>query len=99
MNDSRAAAQIILISNNVTQGIKYMFFELKDRELCNAFPDELSIHGINADQISIMRKNRDNVKEYLKRRESQFHPDMKVPTLIGTNFEEFYLSFTAAIIR
>ena len=61
-NNARAAAQRILISNNVTQGLKSMFFELKNRELCNDFPDELSLHGINADQISIMRKNRADTK-------------------------------------
>ena len=30
-NNSREDAQRILISNNVTQGLKYMFFELKER--------------------------------------------------------------------
>ena len=30
-NNSGAAAQRILISNNVTQGLKSMFFEIKDR--------------------------------------------------------------------
>ena len=29
-NNSRAVSQRILISNNVTQGLKSMFFELKD---------------------------------------------------------------------
>ena len=38
-NNARAAAQIILISNRVTQGLKSMFLELKDRELCNALTD------------------------------------------------------------
>ena len=37
-NNARAAAKRILIGNSVTQGLKPMFFELKDRELCNAFP-------------------------------------------------------------
>ena len=39
VNNARAAAQRILISNNVTQGLKSMFLELKDRELCNALTD------------------------------------------------------------
>ena len=46
-----------------------------------------------------MRKNRDDTKEYLKIRENQSHPDMKVLTLTGTNFEEFDLAFTAAVRR
>ena len=32
-------------------------------------------------------------------RESQSHPDMKVPMLTGTNAEEFDLAFTAAVRR
>ena len=42
-----------------------------------------------------MRNNRDETKEYLKRRDNQSHPDMKLPTLTGANFEEFDLAFTA----
>ena len=38
-NSARAAAQIILSSNNVTQGLKPMFFEIKNREFCNDLPD------------------------------------------------------------
>ena len=76
-----------------------MLFQLKDRELCNYVPNELDLRGINADQLSIMRKNRADAKEYLNMRESQSHPDMKVPMLTGTNVEEFDLSFTAAVRR
>ena len=66
-NNTRAAAQRILISNSVTQGLKSISFELKYRELCNSLPDELSLCGINIDHISIMRNNRADAKEYLKR--------------------------------
>ena len=62
-------------------------------------PDEVSICGINTYHISIMSKNRSDEKEYLKRRENQYHPDTKVPTLTCTNFEEFNLAFTAAVRR
>ena len=44
-----------------------------------------------------MGNNRYDAKEYLKRIESQYHPDMKLPTLTGTNFEEFDLYCTAAV--
>ena len=59
VNNARADAQRILISNSITQGLKSKFFDLKDRELCN---DELALHGINADQLSIMRNNRTDSK-------------------------------------
>ena len=62
--------------------------------MCNDFSNEFDLCGINSDQISIMRKNRADAKEYMKRIESQSHPDMKVPTLTGTNIEEFDLAFT-----
>ena len=62
-------------------------------------PDYLALRGINAYQLSIMRNNRADAKEYLKRRESQSHLDMKVLTLTGTNFEEFDLDFTATVRR
>ena len=58
VNNARANVQRSFISNNATQVLKSMCFELKDRELCNDFPDELALFGINVDQISIMRKNR-----------------------------------------
>ena len=46
-----------------------------------------------------MRKNRDDAKEYQKSRYKQSHPNIKVPTLTGTNIEEFYLAFTATVRR
>ena len=67
--------------------------------MCSALPDKVPPLGINADQLSIMRKNRDDTKEYLTMRENQSHPDMKVPTITGTNFEEFDLAFTAIVRR
>ena len=85
-NDSRAAAQRILVSNNVNQGLKSMYFEIKDRELFNALPYEVALRGIKSDQLGMMRKNRDDTKEYINRIESQYHPDMKVNTLTGTHF-------------
>ena len=68
VDNAGAAVQRILISNNVTQGLKSMSIELKDRELCNYLPNELALRGINTDQLSIMRKNRANAKEYLNMR-------------------------------
>ena len=69
-NNARVSAQRILIINNV-------FFELKDIELYNALPGELYLRGINADQLSIMRNNRADSKEYLKRRYNQYNTDRK----------------------
>ena len=63
----------------------------------NAFPEKVSICGINTGQIKIMRKDRSDAKEYLNMRENQSHSYMKLPTLTGTNFEEFDLAFTSEV--
>ena len=70
-----------------------MYFQLKEREFCNALPDEVSLHGINADNLNIMRKNRSDAKGYLNRRENQSQHDMKVSMLKCINFEEIRSSF------
>ena len=62
-------------------------------------PYGLAICGINAEHLSIMRKNRDDSKEHLKKIEKHSHPDIKSPTLRGATFEEFDLAFTAAVRR
>ena len=61
-NDYRAVAHRILISNIHYPRTQIHVFELYDRELCNAFPDEVALHGINAYKCSIMRKNRADTK-------------------------------------
>ena len=61
-NDYRAVAHRILISNIHYPRTQIHGFELYDRELCNAFPDEVALHGINAYTCSIMRKNRADAK-------------------------------------
>ena len=65
----------------------------------NNFPDEVALLGINADKISITKKNMADTEEYIKRIENQSHPDMKVPTLTGTNVQGFDPTFTAAVRR
>ena len=63
--------------------------------MCNALTDDLALRGINTYHIIITSKSRADAREYLKRIYNHYHPDMKVPTLRGTNVEEFDLSFTA----
>ena len=62
LNNARANVQRIWIRNNVTQGLKSIFFGLNDRKLCNDFPDEVSLRGINVDKLGTMRNNRDDIK-------------------------------------
>ena len=46
-NSARTATQRIMISSTVTQGLKSIVFELKDRELCDALPDYTMLQNIN----------------------------------------------------
>ena len=42
-NNNRPVAQRILIRNKITQGLKSMFFELKDRQRCNVLTESYLI--------------------------------------------------------
>eukprot|EP00957_Ditylum_brightwellii_P168478 12824413-Ditylum_brightwellii.AAC.2 len=92
--NARAAAQRMQIETNILQGLKSVLFELRDRELCDALPDAAMLQDIDAAQLRVMRKNRANAKSHATRRDAQSHPDMEVPKLTSTNWEEFDLAFT-----
>ena len=98
-NSGRAAAAKVLIPSSVVVALKAILFELKDRELCASLPDEHVLEGITLDQLRIMRSNRNKAMEMIEIRKNQSYPDMVVPTLTSTNFEEFDLAFTGAARR
>ena len=76
-----------------------MLFELKDRKLCSALPDQQILLGINIDQITLMRSNRNKAIDMSDMRKNQTFPDMVVPKLSPTTFEDFDLAFTGAVKR
>ena len=98
-NSARSAAQRVQIGTLVSQGLKSVLFELKDREICDSLPDANILERINADQLKVTRKNRADAKGHEKMRKAQSHPEMEVPKLTPTNWDEFDLAFTAAVRR
>ena len=98
-NSGRPAAAKVLIPSNVVVALKAILFELKDRELCAALPDQQMLQGINVDQLRSMRSNRNRAKEMTEIRKNQSYPDMVVPQLTSTNFEDFDLAFNGAARR
>ena len=61
-NSSRAVVARILINPNVTIALKPILFELKDRDICNAFLDVAVLGALNMAQINIMRRQRSDAK-------------------------------------
>ena len=98
-NSGRPAAAKVLIPSNVVVALKAILFELKDRELCAALPDQQMLQGITVDQLRSMRSNRNRAKEMTEIRKNQSYPDMVVPQLTSTNFEDFDLAFNGAARR
>ena len=98
-NAGRPAAAKVLIPSNVVVALKAILFELKDRDLCAALPDQQVLQGITLEQLKAMRSNRNKALEMIEIRKNQSYPDMVVPQLTSTNFEEFDLAFTAAARR
>ena len=98
-NSGRAAAAKVLIPAKVSIALKAVLFELKDRELCAALPDLPTLQAIDNAQLTIMRGNRNKSIEMSDMRNNQSPPDMVVPKLSATNFEDFNLAFSGAARR
>ena len=84
-NSGRTAAAKALIPTNVVVTLKAILFELRDRQMCSALPDEQVLQGINIQQLSVMRNKRNKTMEMVEIRKNQSYPEMVVPTLNSTN--------------
>ena len=98
-NSGRANNSRILIPSNVATSFKALLFELKDRAICSALPNQANLMAINQAQITLMRQNRAEAKEYQAHRDQTTHHKMNVPELKSDNFETFELAFAAAVRR
>ena len=98
-NSARAANQKILIPASAVTSLKSVLFELNDRDLCDALPNAATLQGINAAQLVTMKNNRRSAIQMVAMRRYQKLPDMQVPKLLSTNFEEFNTSFSSAVRR
>ena len=98
-NSARPGNAKILISASVVIGLKSVLYELKDRELCDALPDQAILASIDGNQLSIMRHQRSAGLEAEKRRKETNLPSMDVPKLTHDNFDEFNTAFSAVVAR
>ena len=81
-NSARPTNGKILIPLNVPQSFKSVLFELKDRQMCESLPNVLVLQSINVSQLSILRKERNELLEMISRRKDQSFLDMTFPKLI-----------------
>lgn len=98
-NSARSANAKIIIKSSVITGLKSLLYELKDRELCGALPDNVTLAAINADQLALLRNQRNIGLEAEQMRRDASLPDVEVPKLTNSNFDEFNTAFTAVVSR
>ena len=96
-NSAWASNVKLLIDSNVVLGLKSIFFELKDRDTCDALPNATVRRGLDTNQVSSMRKlRRRALINQLLRKEVSL-PDMKVPKLTAQTFDDWNTLVTSVI--
>ena len=98
-NSARASNAKILISSSVVLGLKSILFELKDRDMCDALPNATVLRGLDANQLSSMRKLRRLALINQSLRKEISLPDMKVLKLTAQTFDDWNTSFTSVVGR
>ena len=90
----------ILISPNVTVSLQALLFELKDRQICNALPDQAVIDAIQPADVAVLRRSRGQALEHKKRRkQNTATAAMTVPKFNGSNYDEFITAFRSLASR
>ena len=98
-NTGQAAASRILIPPGAVIMLLSLQFELKDRDICNALPDDAILGGLNAAQMTILRQQRSTAKMRENAASETNLPDMSVPKLTHNNYDEFHTAFSALVDR
>ena len=57
-NSARACNSKLLVGSNMVMSLKIILFELKDSDMCDALPNAAVLRGLDASQVSSMRKLR-----------------------------------------
>ena len=79
--------------------LKSILFKLKDRQLCDAFTDATIITAIYAGQLNIMRRIRRSTLDDMASKKNVKLPDIRVPKLTNTNFEDWNTAFSSVVGR
>ena len=98
-NSARGNTQKILIPSNVSISLQAMLFELKDRELCQALPDQATLQAITPVHLTALRRARATALEHKKNRSASTSSSMTVPSFKGSNYDEFIAAFKSLASR
>ena len=98
-NSARGNTQKILIPSNVSVSLQAMLFELKDREVCQALPDQATLQAIMPIHITALRRARASAIEHRKNQSASTSSNMTVPAFKGTNYNEFMAAFKSLASR
>ena len=93
-NSGRPNNARIILQGGTSIGLKSIRFEIKDREACNAIPDQAMLLAINMDQINLLRMERTLALDQEKNRSNDATSTMTVPKFTVDNFDDFILAFT-----
>ena len=89
-NSAQTTAQKIIISPDVLISLQLLLFELKDRNKCNALPDQATIQAITRADLSQLRRVRTIALEHKRNRAANSkNTAMKIPKFQGNNYDEF----------
>ena len=98
-NSARAANSRILIPPGTIIALQAILFELKDRERCDALPNEAMLGNLDREQITFMRAQRTQALHDEEQNKLATLATMKVPKLSATNYDTFNTAFTAVAAR
>jgi hypothetical protein len=89
----------IYISPSSIITILAVLFELKDREKCNALPNEEVLQAIDNEAIQLLRRQRSIAIDAKKTRNEASLPPMDIPKFTGSNFTTFHTAFASLASR
>ena len=92
-NSARSSNAKLLIVSSIVLGLKRILFELKDRDMCGALLNATILRGLDAYQVSSMRKLRRRALINQSLRKEISLPDMRVPKLTARTFDNWNTSF------
>ena len=99
-NSARANNVRILIPTPAIISLKAVLFELKDRQLCNALPDQATLQGMNGVTLRVLRSQRQQALQLARLEEDAgLSTSMSVVKLTSKNYQEFETSFRALTAR
>ena len=98
-NPARTVNVNILIPNNSILGLKSFLSDLKEWEICDNLPNMAIIKNIDAVQLTLLSKMRRTLITTQKAKRGTTLPNMEVPKITWTNFEDWYTALPSVVGR